>query len=146
MRYLGYREGKELSCCPSWSNSLWQGWSCGQVHSPGGNASGPIRIVLASSDGISCWTPLKPQHCNPNPDQSNLTMINKEIISFNQLFRKLVKNKKKKPWTSLIEHHPTIPALHGLPKPVLSKKKGSSSMIFFMPKLSQSFFVYHIQS
>ena len=24
--------------------------------------------MLASSDGISCWTPLKPQHSNPNPN------------------------------------------------------------------------------
>ena len=40
----------------SWSNILWQGWSCGLVHCPGGNATNPI------------WTPLKPQHNNPNPN------------------------------------------------------------------------------
>ena len=33
-----------------------------------GNAAEPIWRVLASSDGISCWTPLKPQHSNPNPN------------------------------------------------------------------------------
>ena len=34
------READELSWCPSWSNSLWQGWSsCGLVHCPGGNAT-----------------------------------------------------------------------------------------------------------
>ena len=27
-----------------------------------------IRRLLASSDGISSWTPLKPQHSNPNPN------------------------------------------------------------------------------
>ena len=64
---LDYREGEELSWCPSWSNSLWQGWSCGLVHCPGGNATDPIWRVLASSDRISCWTPLKPQRSNPNP-------------------------------------------------------------------------------
>ena len=32
-----------------------------------GNATDPIWRVLASSDGISSWTPLKPQHSNPNP-------------------------------------------------------------------------------
>ena len=37
------------------------------VHCPGGNATEPIWRVLASSLGISFWTPLKPQHCNPNP-------------------------------------------------------------------------------
>ena len=65
---LDYREGEELSWCPSCSNSLWQGWSCELVHCPGGNATDPIWRVLASSDGISSWTPLKPQHSNPNPN------------------------------------------------------------------------------
>ena len=46
---------------------LWQGSSCGLVHCPGGNATDPIWRVLASSLGISTWTPLKPQHSNPNP-------------------------------------------------------------------------------
>ena len=65
---LDYREGDELSWCPSWSNRLWQGWSCGLVHFPRGNATDPIWRVLASSDGISTWTPLKPQQSNPNPN------------------------------------------------------------------------------
>ena len=38
------------------------------MHCPGGNASDPIWRVLASSDGISSWTPLKLQHSNPNPN------------------------------------------------------------------------------
>ena len=33
---------------------------------PGGNATDPIWRVLASSQGISYWTPLTPQHSNPN--------------------------------------------------------------------------------
>ena len=37
------------------------------MHYPGGNATDPIWRVLASSDGISSWTTLKPQHSNPNP-------------------------------------------------------------------------------
>ena len=45
-----------MSWCPSWSISLWQGWSCGLVHCSGGNATDPIWSVLASSDGISSWT------------------------------------------------------------------------------------------
>ena len=65
---LDYREGEGLSWCPSWSNSLWQGWSCGLVHCPARNATDPIWRVLASSGGISSWTPLKPQHSNPNPN------------------------------------------------------------------------------
>ena len=58
---LDYREAEELSWCPSWSNSLWKGWSCGLVHCPDGNSTEPIWRVLASSLGISSWT-----HLNPN--------------------------------------------------------------------------------
>ena len=58
-------EGEELCWCPSWSNSLWQGWSCGLMHCPSGNATDPIWRVMASSLGISSWTPLKPQHSIP---------------------------------------------------------------------------------
>ena len=61
---LDDREGKELSWCPSWSNSRWQRYSCGLVQCPGGNATDPIWRVLAYSDGIYSWTPLKPQHRN----------------------------------------------------------------------------------
>ena len=38
------------------------------MHCPGGNTTDPIWRVLASSQGISFWTPLKPQHSNPNPN------------------------------------------------------------------------------
>ena len=65
---LDYRGGKELFRSPSWSNSLWQRWSDGLVYCPGGNATDSIWRVLASSDGISSWTPLKPQHSNSNPN------------------------------------------------------------------------------
>ena len=37
------------------------------MHCSAGNATDPIWRVLASSDGLSCWTLLKPQHNNPNP-------------------------------------------------------------------------------
>ena len=38
------------------------------MHCPAGNATEPIWRVLASSQGISPWTPLKPQHSNPKPN------------------------------------------------------------------------------
>ena len=38
------------------------------MHCPGGNATDPISRVLASSDGITSWTPLKLQHSNTNPN------------------------------------------------------------------------------
>ena len=62
---LDYREAEELSWCPSWLNSLWQGWSYWLVHCPGENAIDPIWRVLASSRIISSWTLLKPQHSIP---------------------------------------------------------------------------------
>ena len=65
---LDYSDAEELSWCPSWSNSLWQGCSCGLVYCPGENATDPIWGVLASSRGISSWIPLNPQHSNPMPN------------------------------------------------------------------------------
>ena len=62
---LDYRDSEELSWCPSWTNSQWQEWSCGLVHCPARNATDPIWRVLASSDWISFWTPLKLQHSIP---------------------------------------------------------------------------------
>ena len=72
---LDYREGEELSWYPSSSKSVWQGWSCRLMHCPSGNATKPIWRVLASSLGISYWTPLKPQHSNPNPLANQLWCI-----------------------------------------------------------------------
>ena len=43
-------------------------WRIVLVHCPCGNATDSIWRVLASSDGISSRTPLKPQHSNPNPN------------------------------------------------------------------------------
>ena len=39
------------------------------MHCPGGNATDLIWRVQASSQGISSWTSLKPQHSNPNPNR-----------------------------------------------------------------------------
>ena len=41
------------------------------MHCPAGNATDLIWRLLASSDGISSWTPLKAQHSNPNPNPLN---------------------------------------------------------------------------
>ena len=46
------------------------------MHCPGGNVTNPIWRVLASSLGIFSWTPLKPQHSNPNPLANQLWCIN----------------------------------------------------------------------
>ena len=72
---LDYSVGEQMSWYPSWSKSLWQGLSCGLVLCPAGNATDPIWSVLAPSDGISSWTPLKPQRSNPNPLANQLWCI-----------------------------------------------------------------------
>ena len=43
------------------------------MHCPVGNTTDPIWRVLASSDGISPWTSLKPHHSNLNPKPNPLT-------------------------------------------------------------------------
>ena len=62
------REGGELSWYPSWSKSLWQDWVVDWCIV----LVDLIWRVLASSDWIFSWTPLKPQHSNPNPRPSTL--------------------------------------------------------------------------
>ena len=42
------------------------------MHCLAGSATDPIWRVLASSQGISSWTPLKPQHSNPKPNPNPL--------------------------------------------------------------------------
>ena len=42
------------------------------MHCPTGNATDPIWRMLASSDRNSLWTPLKPQHTNPDPNPNPL--------------------------------------------------------------------------
>ena len=45
------------------------------MHCPAGNATDLIWRVLASSNRISSWTPLKPQHSNPRPLADQLWCI-----------------------------------------------------------------------
>ena len=45
------------------------------MHCPGENATEPIWTVLASFQGISSWTTLKPKHSNPNRLANQLSCI-----------------------------------------------------------------------
>ena len=109
------------------------------MHCPGGNGTDPIWRVLASSDAISFWTPLKPQHSNPN--------IN---LLANQL------------WCIDFLTPPTIPIFpHRLPaflwisyatqKPMfylckwVEKQSGAfhTFLCFFFPSLKHNFISYH---
>ena len=51
------------------------------MYCPDGNATHQIWRVLASSDGISSWTPLKPQYSNPNPNPLALWPINCSVLT-----------------------------------------------------------------
>ena len=101
------------------------------MHCPGGNATEPIWRVLASSNGISSWTPLKPQHSNPNP---------------NRLANWL-------PYSSHTSHHlsqtpclrwisyATQKLMQDAPKAVWSISY--VSVAAFFPSLKQNFIAYH---
>ena len=50
------------------------------MYCPGGNVTDPIWRVLASSDGISSWTLLKPQHSNPNLNPINSGVLTSLLL------------------------------------------------------------------
>ena len=127
-----------MSWCPSWSNSVWQGWSCGLVHCPGENATDPIWRVLVSSNGISSWTPLKPQHSKPNPNPLANQLWCSDLLT---------------PPTPLIIHHRLLAFLESLmplkidarfmqdaPKAVRGIPYVS---VAFFPSLKHNFIAYH---
>ena len=129
---------EELSWCPSCSNSLWQGLSCGLVYCPGGNATDPIWRVLASSQGISSWTPLKPQHSNPNsnPLASQLWCIDfitlpTPLIILHRLPAFLESLMPLKNWCPI----------HA--RCYKSSLKHSIRSVAFFPSLKQNFITYH---
>ena len=106
------------------------------MHCSGGNATDQIWRVLASSDGISSWTPLKPQHsnpnCNPNPLANQLWCIDFLTLP--------------------TPHHPSLPSLNLL---CHSKTDGRFMQdglkaawsipyvsVAFFPSLKQNFIAY----
>ena len=136
----GLEGGWGTAWCPSWSNSQWQEWSCGLMYCPGGNTTDPIWRVLASSDGISSWTTLKPQHSNPKPTLT-LWPINSGVWL---------------PYFSLTSHHPSqSPCLpwicYATQKLMLdsckmiqkqSEKNIPYFSVAFFPSLEQNFIAY----
>ena len=108
------------------------------MHYPGGNATDPIWRVLVSSDRISSWTPLKPQHSNPNPHPLANQLWCIDILT---------------PPTPLIIRHRLLASLNLLchlktdarfmqdaPKAVWSIPYIS---VAFFPSLKQNFIAYH---
>ena len=75
----------------------------------GGNATDPIWRVLASSDGISSSTPLKPQHSNPNHNPNPLA---KQLWSIDFLLPSQTSHHPSQtpcfPWISYATHKPML--------------------------------------
>ena len=128
---LDYRKAEELSWCPSWSNSLWQGWSCRLVYCPAGNATDPIWRVLAFSDGISSWTPLKPEHSNPNPNPLANQLWCIDFLT---------------PPTPLIFPHTLQPSLNDLyhSKTDARFMQNSRKTVWSLPYVSVAFFFFQV--
>ena len=138
---LDSREAEELSWCPSWSSSLWQGWSCGLVHCPGGNATDPIWRLLVSSQGISSRTPLKPQHSNPNP---NSWPINSGVLNSLLLPHLSSSLRDSLPSLNLLCHSKTdARSMQDAPKAVRSIPY---VFMAFFPSLKQNFIAYRSSS
>ena len=111
------------------------------MYCPGGNATDLIWRVLASSDGISSWTLLKPQHSNPNPNPLANQLMCIDFLT---------------PPTPLIISH-RLPAFLESLRPLKnwcsiharwSKSSLNHSIYFcgFFPSLKHNFIAYHSSS
>ena len=105
------------------------------MHCPGGDATDPIWRVLASSDQISSWTPLKPQHTNPNPLANQLWCIDfltppTPLIISHRLLAFLESLMQLKNWCSIHARWPE------------SSLKHSIRVCGIFPSLKQNFIVY----
>ena len=103
------------------------------MHCSGGNATDPIWRVLASSQGISCWTPLKPQYSNPNPNPINSGILTSLLLPH---------------FSSSLTH--SLPSLNTIQKLMLDSCKmlQKQSEVFhtflwhFFPRLKHNFIAY----
>ena len=105
---------------------------------PGGNATDPIWRVLASSLGISSWTPLKPQHSNPkaNPNPS----ANSGVLTFLLLPHLSSSLTDSLPSLNHLCHSKTdAPFMQNAPKAVWSFPY---VFLAFFPSLKQNFIAY----
>ena len=103
------------------------------MHCPGGNTTGPIWRVLASSDGISSWTSLNPQHSNPSPNPLANQLWSIDFLTLPHLSSSL-------PSLNLLCHSQTDARfVQDAPKAVWSIPYVS---VAFFPSLKQNFIAY----
>ena len=108
------------------------------MHCPAGNATDLIWRVLASSDGMSSWTPLKPQRSNLNP---NPWPINSGVLTSLLLPHLLSSLTDSLPSLNLIYHSKTgARFMQDDRKAVWSIPYVS---VVFFPSLKQYFIAYH---
>ena len=104
-----------------------------------GNATELIWSVLASSDGISSWTPLKPQHSNPNPNP-----LANQLWSIDFLYSSHTSHHPSQtlclPWSSYATQKPMLDSCKMLQKAVWSIPYVS---VAFFPSLKHNFIAYH---
>ena len=98
------------------------------IHIPGGNATDPIWRVLASSQWISSWTSLKPQHSYPNPNAFGQSILVYWL-----------------PYSSHTSHHPAqTPCLpwisYATQKLMLDSCKMGRKAVWSIPYVSVAFF------
>ena len=122
------------------SNSLWQGWICWLVYCPGGNATGPIWRVLASSDRMSSWTPLKPSNIVTLTLKLTLCPISSGVLTALLLPHLSLSLTDSLPFLNLLCHSKTDARfMQDAPKAVWSIPYVS---VAFFPSLKQSFITY----
>ena len=107
------------------------------MYCPDGNATDPIWRMLAFCDGISSWTPLKPQHMNPNPLANQLWCIDflttlTPLIIPHRLPAFLESLMPIKNWCSVYARWSKS-----------SLKYSIRFCVFFFPNLKQNFIAYH---
>ena len=107
------------------------------MHCPDGNTTDLIWRVLASSDGISSWSPLKPQHSNPNPNPLVNQLCGSDFFSPPHLSLSLIDSL---PFLNLLCHSKTDARLmQDAPKAVWSIPYIS---VAFVPSLKHNFIAY----
>ena len=111
------------------------------MHCPAGNATDSIWRVLASSDGICSWTPLKTQHSNLNPSPNPMANQISCIDFLTPLTPLIIPHKLLAFLESLLPLKKTDARLmQDGPKSVWSIPYVS---VAFFPSLKHNFIAYH---
>ena len=104
------------------------------MYCPGGNTTNPIWKVLASSQGISSWSPLKPQHSKPN------RLANQLCLYWLLYFSHTSHHPSQTPCLPWMSYATDARFMEDAPKAVWSIPY--VSVVAFFPSLKQNFIAY----